>query len=151
MSHKKERQSIFNLHTSWTGCRDRKFGETFKYRTWSGVCNNLSKGRQYMGAFGLPFSRLLTADYFGMFEISFYWCFCESHLGHSYNTWHFCTLCWHSTFWNMILNSNKVYFKASSWYQTRLFTYKSTAASVLLEKCHVLFECPQSLFSDKII
>jgi hypothetical protein len=30
-----------------------------------GVCNNLSKGRQYFGAFGLPFNRLLTADYFG--------------------------------------------------------------------------------------
>jgi len=40
-------------------------GDPKRYRTYSGVCNNLGKGRQWEGVFGLPFSRILNPHYDG--------------------------------------------------------------------------------------
>ena len=43
----------------------KSFGDPIQYRTYSGVCNNLKKGKEHYGVFGLPFSRLLGANFHG--------------------------------------------------------------------------------------
>ena len=44
----------------------KNYGDPLQYRTYSGVCNNLStRRREHYGVFGLPFSRLLGAHFHG--------------------------------------------------------------------------------------
>lgn len=62
------------------GCKDQR-RQHRKYRSFSGVCNNLVKGRYHYGVVGLPFSRFLRAEYDGVlakinhWKISISWSF----------------------------------------------------------------------------
>ena len=53
----------------YPGCTNRTLGDARFVRQHSGACNNLHKGKEHYGLFGIPFSRLLPADYAGKFQI----------------------------------------------------------------------------------
>ena len=56
---------LFDQFEFYPGCQNQAFGDPRYIRLHSGACNNLHPGRQHWGLIGLPFSRLLPADYSG--------------------------------------------------------------------------------------
>ena len=56
---------LFDQFEYYPGCQNKTFGDPRYVRLHSGACNNLHPGRQHWGLIGIPFSRLLPADYSG--------------------------------------------------------------------------------------
>lgn len=64
-------QGIQHLNTVEfnTGCQPTSshLDNVRLYRSHSGVCNRLQPGKEHLGILGLPFQRLLPAEYHGKF------------------------------------------------------------------------------------